>query len=75
MRVTNTGRMSNTSYHRRCNSAGQRYWWLRGPDGFVPLPQVRGDQDIDIEIDLAPGTYTLGCGPAGGHGRRERVIV
>jgi hypothetical protein len=73
--VESSRKMSNTSYHKRCSSAGQRFWWLRGQDGFVKVPSVRGDSYFVAELDLAPGTYTLGVGPGNSHGIRETITV
>jgi hypothetical protein len=57
-RVQSSDRMSNAGYHR----AGKAWWWLRGPEGFVKVPSVRGDKYFDSELELAPGAYTLGVG-------------
>lgn len=73
--ITSTSKMSNTSYHKRCRTAGQRLWWLRGPDGFVDIPRVRGDCEFRVDLDLEPGYYTLGCGPAGKFGVREGIDI
>lgn len=75
--ITNSSRMSNTTYHQRCSSDGQRHWWLRDEHGdFVELPQrCRGDRDIEVTLDLTPGIYTLGTGPTGRHGVRETITV
>ena len=65
---------------------GQRYWWLRGPGGFVLIPasatgswdQRRqgwlATQPIAFEIRLPPGIYTLGAGTRD-HGVRQVVVV
>lgn len=75
--IRNEDRISNTTFHRRCSSDGQRHWWLRRQDGdFVALPErVRGDRAIEVTLDLEPGTYILGAGPAGGHGVRQTIVV
>lgn len=67
--------ISNTTFHRRCTGK-QGYWWLRrdGSD-FVSIGFHRGDEDLKIELDLDPGVYVLGCGPAGKFGHRERIEV
>lgn len=81
MRVTirNRRKMSNTTYHRRCSSQGQRFWWLRNKDTdqFVRLPggPYRGDRDLDVDIELEPGEYVLGTGPNNGFGVREYFRV
>lgn len=76
-KITNRSSISNTTYHKRCKSEGQRHWWLRGPDGgFIDLGgRHRGDRDIEVELDLPPGTYTLGTGPSGKFGIRETITV
>lgn len=68
--------ISNTTYHRRCFSPGQRRWWLRNQDGsFVSLPPIRGDEDFNMELELDPGSYVLGTGPTGRHGVRYKIVV
>lgn len=79
VRITHGPGLSNTTYHRRCRS-GQRYWWLREQDGdFVEFPEprhmYRGDKPLDVVLDLEPGVYVLGCGPAGKFGTRARIRV
>lgn len=60
--VEATSRMSNSGYHR----SGKPNWWLRrtdkGPGNFVDIPRVRGDEKLNIKVDLEPGTYTAGAG-------------
>jgi len=60
---------------KACKTTGQRRWWMKGPNGFVKLPYTPGDQDLKAELDLEPGTYTLGTGPSGKLGYRETIIV
>ena len=73
--VENESTLSNATFHRRC-SGWQGYWWLRGAEGdFVDVGQHRGDRGIRVELDLSPGTYTLGCGPHGKQGVRETIVV
>lgn len=49
-------------------SFGQAHWWLRQNGGdFVRMPKrVRGDVALDLQLDLEPGSYVLGVGPARG---------
>ena len=54
---------------------GQAHWWLRKDSEFIRLPKrVRGDSDLDLVVQLDPGTYVLGVGPARG-GVREEIVV
>jgi hypothetical protein len=70
-RIKNDSTMSNTTYNRRC-TPGQQNWWLKDENGeFIELGSHRGDKDIDVTLDLEPGTYTLGCGPGKNGGRRQ----
>jgi hypothetical protein len=49
--------------HRLGESSGRSYWWLRHAEGwFVRCELPRGDQPVDVEVDLEPGRYTLGVG-------------
>jgi hypothetical protein len=42
----------------------QTYWWLRKDSDFVRLPRrVRGDEVLDLVVQLEPGKYVLGVGP------------
>ena len=71
MRIKSGGALSNTTFHRRCFGR-QKFWWLRELDGgFIEIPEVRGDQDFDLELDLEEGRYVLGTGPNGQHGIRQ----
>jgi hypothetical protein len=43
---------------------GQQYWWLRKDSDFVRFPKrVRGDEPLDVVVQLEPGSYVLGLGP------------
>ncbi len=71
IRIKSAGKLSNTTFHRRCGGR-QKFWWLRQVDGgFIEVPEVRGDYYFDLELDLEEGSYTLGVGPSGQHGIRE----
>lgn len=74
MKIKNHRSLSNATFHRRC-SGRQGYWWLRGANGFIEIGEHRGDRDIALDVDLPPGEYTLGCGPAGQFGVREKFTV
>jgi hypothetical protein len=42
----------------------QTYWWLRKDSDFVRMPRrVRGDEVLDLVVQLEPGKYVLGVGP------------
>ena len=63
VRVKSNARMSNRGFHRNGGKrSGAAYWWLRGPQGFVNIPRVRGDEYFDAELDLPAGEYVLGTG-------------
>lgn len=72
--VKSTDRMSNSGYHR----SGKPNWWLRrtdkGDGNFVDIPRVRGDEKLDIKLDLEPGKYTAGAG-RGSDGVRHSFTV
>ena len=71
VRIASARKLSNTTFHRRC-SGRQKFWWLRQVEGgFVEIPEVRGDDYFDMELDLAEGSYVLGTGPRGQAGIRE----
>jgi hypothetical protein len=54
---------------------GQAHWWLRKDSDFIRLPKrVRGDEPLDLVVQLEPGEYILGVGPARG-GVREDIEV
>lgn len=62
-RLRSTVRMSNTGYHQN----GKPNWWARLGRGesaqFLNIPHVRGDNMLDIEVDLPPGTEVfIGAG-------------
>lgn len=75
VRIHTTNSMSNATYHKRCFKPGQKYWWLKSSDEeFMPIGGHRGDRTLDVEVDLEPGEYVLGCGPPK-HGRRIPVTI
>jgi hypothetical protein len=74
VRITSSKSLSNTTFHKRCRGR-QGYWWLHGPQGFVDIGEHRGDRQLDVEVELPVGEYTLGTGPAGKHGIRENIEV
>ena len=51
----------------------KRHWWLRDSTGaFVKFGRwIEGCEDLDVEIAL--GVYTLGCGYPDGPGHRETI--
>ena len=61
--------LSNSGFHR----AGKPNWWLQrdATKGFVRIPQIRGDQRVDLDLELTPGAYTLGTGPTRGKDSRR----
>lgn len=67
--------MSNTTYHKRCASNGQKNWWLKDiNNNFINIGVHRGDQPIDINMDINPGEYILGTGPIK-YGVRHKIIL
>ena len=55
--------MSNTGYHQN----GKPTWWARVGQGddacFVTIPYTRGDQPLECEVELEPGTVVhIGAG-------------
>jgi len=57
------GRQSNSAYHR----TGKSNWWLarkeNGKYDFIKgFPRIRGDEIVNVVIDLIPGHYVLGVG-------------
>lgn len=73
-RIVQPPGISNTTYHRRCTGK-QGFWWLRRGHDFVRIGEHRGDYDLDVELDLSPGEYTLGCGPRDKFGFRKTITV
>lgn len=57
----------------------QRYWWIwdYARKRFVNLGNkyIQGNQYPEIEVDLEPGLYDMGCGPRGPRGIRQRFEV
>lgn len=68
-RIVVNDRMSNRQYH----AAGKPNWWIRiGEGNFADCPQTRGDQKLNVVVELPEGTKKVfvGCGPKGTHGIR-----
>lgn len=68
--------MSNTGYHAN----GKPNWWARIGQGvdaeFVKIPAIRGDQKLDVEVDLPIGTVVnVGAGKGKYKTIRETVKV
>ena len=66
--------MSNTSYHQN----GKPCWWARVGSGdsarFLSIPRVRGDEHLDCEVDVPPGTTVyIGAGKGTHKTIRETV--
>lgn len=68
------GKLSRYTFNERCKGR-QRYWWLKGPDGQIDIGEHRGDQPLDLMLELPPGRYTAGCGPAEPRGIRHCFTV
>lgn len=75
-RLTTTQRMSNTGYHQN----GKPNWWARIGSGdsarFLRIQKVRGDEILDVDVDVPPGT-TVHCGAGKGSHKtiRETVVT
>lgn len=73
-KLTTTDRMSNTGYHQN----GKPTWWARVGSGdsarFLPIPRVRGDEFLDVEVDVPAGT-TVVCGAGKGSHKTVRQTV
>lgn len=73
-KLRTTARMSNTGYHAN----GKPNWWARVGAGesarFLQIPRVRGDQILECEVDVPPGT-TVCCGAGKGHYKTVRETV
>lgn len=66
--------LSYYTLKERCQGQ-QRYWWLKGPAGFVDIGEHRADKPICLGMELPAGRYVLGCGPDEPRGIRERFTV
>lgn len=66
-------RMSNRQYQR----FGKPRWWARTNDGFLDLPYVRGDDYLDVSVEIPDDCkeIVIGCGPNNRYGIREIVEV
>lgn len=76
IRVKSDNRMSNTRYH----ASGKPCWWIRIGDTFLDIPRVRGDEylDVTIDVDRHPTERIMvyyGVGPKDRHGVRESMYV
>lgn len=75
-RICTTARMSNTGYHQN----GKPVWWARIGNGdsaqFLRIPRVRGDEILDVVVDVPVGTKVF-CGAGRGQHKtvRETVIT
>ena len=73
-RLRTTERMSNTGYHQN----GKPNWWARvgtGADAiFLAIPRVRGDEILDVIVDLPVGTVVV-CGAGKGSHKTVRQTV
>jgi hypothetical protein len=66
--------MSNTGYHAN----GKPNWWARIGSGegasFLSIPRVRGDENLDVVVDVGPGTVVF-CGAGKGTYKTVRQTV
>lgn len=75
-RLKSTSSMSNTGYHQN----GKPHWWARigqGDDAsFLPIPKVRGDNNLDVIVDVPPGTTVhIGAGKGSHKTIRQAVVT
>jgi hypothetical protein len=73
-RILSSDRMSNSGYHAN----GKPNWWVRVGKGdsasFIEIDAVRGDQKLDVEVDLPVGTTVyIGAGKGTNKTIRETV--
>ena len=70
-------RMSNRQYHIH----GKPTWWARIGSGdnavFLPIGRVRGDNYLDVEVEVPEDTELvyIGVGPRNRHGVRETIRI
>lgn len=66
--------MSNTGYHQN----GKPNWWARVGQGsdaeFLVIPKVRGDNELDVVVNVPPGT-TVHIGAGKGSHKTIRQTV
>lgn len=75
-RLRSTERMSNTGYHQNLRPN----WWARVGSGassrFLDIPRVRGDEYLDVVVDVLPGTTVyIGAGKGAHKTVRETVVT
>lgn len=71
--IKSTDRMSNRQYHQH----NKPNWWMRCHGEFVNGFRSRGDDYLNVEVDL-PDDATevqIGCGPRNRYGIRETVVI
>ena len=72
--LVTTSRMSNTGFHAN----GKPNWWARIGSGdsarFLSIPRVRGDEVLDVVVDVEPGTEVF-CGAGKGTFKTVRCTV
>lgn len=74
IRIESSDRMSNTKYH----AYGKPNWWARiGYDQFLAIPQVRGDVQLEVDVEVPDDTEAIyiGVGPRNKHGIRETIYI
>lgn len=77
VRLQSSDRMSNRQWHAH----REPMWWARIGSGnaarFLDIGRVRGDDTLDVAVDVPDGTtaVAIGVGPANRYGIRETVSV
>lgn len=73
-RLKSTDRMSNKGYHAN----GRPTWWARIGSGdsakFLDIPRVRGDEYLNVIVDVPPGTRVY-CGAGKGTHKTVRETI
>ena len=73
VRLKSLDRMSNCEWHMY----GNPYWWARIGDEFLPVSRTRGDNWLDVYLDIdkePPFVIHYGVGPKAG-GQRGQLKV
>lgn len=60
--IKSKGHQSNSGWHR----TGCQHWWIQFEEGgyrkFVEIPRTRGDQTLEIKIEVPDSCTTLWIG-------------
>ena len=71
-RIKSHGRMSNTGYHAN----GKPNWWARIGSTFPTISPIRGDDYLNVLVDVPVGTTVqIGAGKGLHKTIRETVVT